>query len=205
VEIEPDEVHVWVVEVPRGKPEEARQRMREIVAASLQTTPDRVEIRADERGKPQLAGRELEFNLSYSGELALVAVARVAVGVDVEQVEEIDDELPELVDFVLSRRERRQLMAVAADDRVAAYYRAFTRKEAYVKATGEGMSGRPLPEVECDLAKPELVAVAGVSAGELKRWSVFELEPTAGYVGALVVAHARPRVTERSWPQRRER
>ena len=101
--------------------------MREIVAAYLQIAPDRVEIRADERGKPQLAGRVLEFNLSYSGELALVAVARVPVGVDVDQVEKIDDELPELVEFVLSERECAQLIASGAKTRsgvVGAGFRA---------------------------------------------------------------------------------
>src|SRR5689334_24773529 len=81
-----DEVHV--LRLPSAEREEAGRAVREIVAAYLEASPDAIRIVTGEHGKPELADGTLRFNLSHSGDLALVAVARERdVGVDVERID----------------------------------------------------------------------------------------------------------------------
>lgn len=218
-----DEVHVWTVAVSSELPEplltaaevarfsdvddEARRQpvgtrsaLRAILGAYLAVPP--VEVPLVFAGKPRVSGVDLELSVAHSGALALIAVARVAVGVDVERVEPIaTEEFADLVEFVLDPDEQAELMTVAESKRLAAYYRVWTRKEAYVKATGEGITGRPLPEVVVGVAEPVLRAVDGVPLDELRRWTVVDLAVPDGYAAALVVRHVRPRVFVRPWPR----
>jgi 4'-phosphopantetheinyl transferase len=94
-------------------------------------------------GKPRLAGRsDLDFSISHSGELALIAVARGRrVGADVERVRPRTDVLA-IARGSLSARERRAIEALATDEaRREAFFRCWTRKEAYLKALGVGLAG----------------------------------------------------------------
>jgi 4'-phosphopantetheinyl transferase len=223
--IEPtaDEVHVWSIALDDVEPapkqltvtewerfsaladDDRRQRagtrasLRAILGAYLDRPPASVLLVEGER--PRLTDGELEFSVTHSSALALVAVARAPVGVDIEQVEEIAaDEFAELVEFVLAPAEVSELMTVPERERVAAYYRIWTRKEAYVKASGEGIAARPLPEVVVGVAEPALLAVEGMPAAEVARWTVADVAVQAGYAAALVVRHRQPRVSVRRWP-----
>lgn len=145
----PGELHLWRLETdgddPRGA---ARAAMASILAEYLGAT---AELRPDANGKPRLAAEpeRLSFNLSHSGELALVAIAPggVEVGVDVERRKPRRD---------LVRLARRWLPAADAEAVAAAdeaelqpvFYSAWTRHEARVKCAGTGIAGPPPgPEV----------------------------------------------------------
>jgi 4'-phosphopantetheinyl transferase len=222
-----DEVDVWVVELDlrddaepgaaalstqeaeryagldhdaRATAVTTRAVLRDVLGKHLGVAPEDVQIAEGDDAKPALAGGDLEFNVTHSDKIALIAVAQVAVGIDIEQIETIaPDDFDDLVAFVLTPRELDELVRLPERERLAAYYRVWTRKEAFVKATGEGISGRPLPEVGVAVDAPALVEVVGLAEEELARWTVLDLDVPGGYVASLVVRHREPRVRVRPW------
>jgi 4'-phosphopantetheinyl transferase len=222
-----DEVEIWIVEVNAGTEAEAdaatlsaqeaeryaaldrdaraiavttRAALRQLLGRRLALAPDDVQIVEGDDAKPVLAGKELEFNVAHSNGVALIAVAQVAVGVDIERVETIaPGEFDDVVAFVLTPRELDELVRLPEHERLAAYYRVWTRKEAFVKATGEGIAGRPLPEVVVGVGASALIEVVGMAEEELADWTVVDVDVPAGYVASLVVRHREPRITVRPW------
>ncbi|HVF74001.1 MAG TPA: 4'-phosphopantetheinyl transferase superfamily protein [Acidimicrobiales bacterium] len=140
--------------------------------AVLSQYVERIDLQSDVNGKPHLAGREICFNLSHSGELAAVAVAGQEIGVDVQEVRALYD-AEALARRILSPAE-------AGSDILGAW----TRKEAVVKATGEGIR-RSLTEVQ-------VYPPAGP-------WWVEDLDVPDGYVGAVAGLGPRPRIDVRRW------
>jgi 4'-phosphopantetheinyl transferase len=138
------------------------------------TAPDRLRLArrcghccATDHGKPCLPGSELDFSISHSGGLAAVAVARGRrVGVDVERVRRGTDVLA-VARGALSPAELLEIETPATDaERRAAFFRCWTRKEAWLKATGVGLAG-------------ELDGVAGPD------WGIHSLPAPAGYAAAV--------------------
>ena len=159
----------------------ARGRLRLLLAAYTGHAPQDLRFDYGAHGKPTLtgppAGDGLHFNLSHSGDLALYAFTLGRdVGIDVEQLREIP-EMEEIVERWFSDEERRDIARYTGDDRVRAFFTAWTRREAVLKGHGEGMSGfaRVAPE----------------------GWALRTLEPAPGFVAALAVAGASP--TIRCW------
>jgi 4'-phosphopantetheinyl transferase len=143
-------------------------------------------------GKPYVwepaFGRTLSFNLAHTGHLAVYACAfGRAVGIDVERVEEQPD-LLDVADNWFSPFERSALRELPAGSRTAAFYRCWTRKEAYVKAVGSGLTA-PLDRFHVTFRPHEPVALLRVDGdpAEAARWRMTELALPAGYVGALVM------------------
>ena len=160
----------------------ARGLLRRLLGAYLDRAPADVAFAYGRKGKPRTAG--LHFNLSHSGERALIALGRIPLGVDIERLRPLRD--PEAIARrFFSRTERETLAAQPAERKIEAFFACWTCKEAYVKAVGDGLAislrsfdatfgeGRPpalkthLPEEECE------------------RWFLHRLEPAPGYVGAL--------------------
>ena len=139
-------------------------------------------------GKPALAGGgPLRFNVSHSDRYALLALADgVEIGVDIERLRPLSD-MNALAERVFSAAERAALAAVAADGRVDAFFAGWTRKEAYIKARGEGIG--LLGAIEVALTPgdvPRLIRVAG-QPDELQRWSLEALSPVPGFAAAVCV------------------
>jgi hypothetical protein len=160
-------------------------------AAGARAVAD-VELRVDEGGKPRLAvaPERLSFNLSHSGDLALVAIAPggVEVGVDLERLRPRRD-LPRLAERRLPPADAAAIAAASAGrEREAAFYAAWTRHEARVKCVGSGLGG-PVPG-------PDVVAI--------------QLPIDAGYAAAVAVdagtaTNGEPRVALRIWEPRGRR
>src|SRR5262245_39260742 len=118
--------------------------LRLVLARCLGTAPHALRFDTGARGKPNLAAgfarARLQFNVSHSGELALVAltVGR-AVGVDVEWIRH-DLDVEAIAERYFSARENAALATLAADARRDAFYACWTRKEAYIKAVGDGLA-----------------------------------------------------------------
>ncbi|HLX69138.1 MAG TPA: 4'-phosphopantetheinyl transferase superfamily protein [Verrucomicrobiae bacterium] len=173
--------------------------LREILTRYLQIKPEELRFDYSANGKPGFAaGVEsggIHFNLAHSEDLALIAVTRIGpVGVDVECVREMKD-MDELVERFFSVRENERFQRVAASEKAAAFFNLWTRKEALLKATGEGIT-RSLSLVEVSFLAGEparLVAVAG-DVEKAKEWSLKELAPAAGFVGALAVRNERMKI-----------
>jgi 4'-phosphopantetheinyl transferase len=181
----------------------ARGLLRALLGRYLDVDPARLLFGYGPRGKPFLAARgELRFNVSHSSGLALLAFARgLELGVDVER----ERPLPESEDIAsryFSAREGAELRGLRVEERGAAFFRCWTRKEAFIKATGDGLS-RPLDEFDVTLAPGEparLLRVLGEpeAAG---RFRLEDLRPAPGFAGALAVEGEAKRVVCRTWDQ----
>lgn len=164
-----------------------RAVLRRLLSLYSGRPPQDIAFATDPHGKPAAAG-ELAFNLSHSGELALVAFAlHCALGVDVEAVRHSDDWLPIARRF-FAPAEAAALARLAAAEREAAFFRCWTRKEAYVKALGLGLAA-PLADFEVTFAPGEPARFKRLPAGA-GGWSLHDLAVQDGYAAAL--AHSGP-------------
>ena len=174
----------------------AHAGLRRILAGYVACAPGDLAFAAGPHGKPALTGpdvesaRRLQFNLSHSADLALVAVAwERPVGVDLERWERDMDHL-ELAERFFSPVERESLRALAArrDDLVHGFFAAWSRKEAYLKALGHGVT-RGLHHFDVTLAPGEPARLlADRLDGSIGRWRMHAFEPESEFSGALVVA-----------------
>jgi len=183
-----EEVHVWRAElggVERGKRRElARALLRELLGRYLGRAPEAVELALGEHGKPRLAGAQpqLEFNLSHSGELALVAVAAPGrpVGVDVEEVKRRGGDLAAVAARVLYPAEAAAIAAAPAEERAALFFPAWARYEARLKCGGGGIGGGPpswpLRVAELDLG-PGYAGAVALAGEQAPRLSLYRLPP----------------------------
>ena len=170
-----------------------RGALRSILARYLGADPARLSFSVSEHGKPELersGGREpeLRFNLSHSEEVALIGVTRVHdLGVDVEHVRPLSD-MDDLARTVFSPAEQAEYGALAHDEKQRGFFNGWTRKEAWLKARGVGLSGR-LAGFDVTLAPGQparLLRVADEPEEQL-RWHLEACEPLAGYVAAVAV------------------
>lgn len=181
----------------------ARAALRSILAGYVGTSAERIRLRTGPGGKPELEGPgELRFNLSHSGRLALCAVARGRdVGVDVEHVRGGFD-FTRIAERFFSEPERRMLQVAAGRARCEAFFRCWTRREAYLKARGESVFGAPRIEMAVGRdGRPRLGRVAG-RPDEPHRWVLCDLAPQAGYVGTLAARGDGWELRCWSWPPR---
>lgn len=171
--------------------------LRRILARYEVGAPEALRFVVGQFGKPALVGSSggsaVEFNLSHSGDLALVAVSRGGpVGVDVEarnrEVRHID-----LAERFFSPAERAALRALAHDREATTegFFNAWTRKEAYLKATGHGIT-RGLHHFDVSLTprQPAALLVDRLDPSAPERWRMAALEVGPGYAGAVVVPRA---------------
>ena len=154
----------------------ARGVLRLLLGRYLETRPEDVNFNYGSHGKPALGGDHraslLRFNASHSGELAVYAfVQECEVGIDVEYIKS-DFATEEIAERFFSSREIETLTALPKADRAAEFFRLWTRKEAYIKAIGTGLS-HPLNEF--DVTVP------------IQGWSVVDLEVESKYAAAFAV------------------
>jgi 4'-phosphopantetheinyl transferase len=143
---------------------------------------------ANQYGKPLLTGGDIEFNLSHSGGYALVAVSRGRnVGVDVEKIR-ADIEIENLSSRYFSTGEISELMALPPEQRMVGFFQCWTRKEAYIKAQGLGLS-LPLDgfDVSFSAGEPAVLRATRPDAGEAAQWSLLSLDVDLEYAGAVAV------------------
>jgi 4'-phosphopantetheinyl transferase len=150
--------------------------------------PASLRFRYGARGKPSLEGSwPHRFNLSHSGLLGLFAIARGrSLGVDVERVEE-KRSLEKIAARFFSSDECAALKRLPEDQRPAGFYNAWTRKEAYIKATGEGLA-TPLASFSVSLAPGAAARLLQHrdDPAEVDRWSLVALDVGVGYRAALM-------------------
>lgn len=183
-----------------------RATLRAILARYLAASPAAIAFQYNARGKPSLAPpwdrRGLGFNLSHAKGLALVAVAGGReVGVDVEFGP--IRHLAGMVARWFSAEEQRQWQALPAADQPAGFFRAWTCKEAWLKALGAGLS-LPLEQVSVAVApdEPPRLLSTGGDPREAGQWRLKCLPPAAGYVAAVAVRGPPPRLSTWRWEPR---
>ncbi len=167
----------------------AHGSLRRILARYLQCDPRASSFSANDYGKPALLGdKRLEFNLSHSGDYALIAVARHhQVGIDVERRREGLD-IEHIAARYFSPGEIAELTALPSEQRATGFFNCWTRKEAYIKGHGLGMS-MALDSFTVSLTpgKPALLLATRPDAGVASRWTLLSLEVDASHAGALAV------------------
>jgi 4'-phosphopantetheinyl transferase len=152
----------------------SRWALRQVLAGYLGQPPSAIAIEVGEGGKPRLADGELQFNLSHSGDLALVAVSEDrSVGVDVERIRPGRDLLA-LAERALGAEDVAAVRAAAPGDRAAVFYAAWVRHEARLKCLGTGLSGPAsespaiVEEVDAGSGYAAAVAIAGTEPATLQ-------------------------------------
>jgi 4'-phosphopantetheinyl transferase len=183
----------------------ARGVLRKILGLYIGRPPAQLRFCYGPRGKPALADGPdtgaLRFNLSHSRGLALYAVTRGReVGVDIEWMRP-DVATTDVARRVFSPSERATLHSLPVERQHEAFFNGWTRKEAFIKATGEGLS-RPLDEFDVSIApgEPACLLATQVDPREVSRWSLQELLPGPGYRAALVVEGTGWRLACWLWP-----
>jgi 4'-phosphopantetheinyl transferase len=183
-----------------------RGLLRRILGRYVNVDPARLSFTLSSRGKPALAakngGPALHFNLSHSEGLALFAVAHnCPLGVDVERLRPIA-EADGIAEKFFSARETFMLNSRPGTSKLEAFFRCWTAKEAFLKATGDGITDS-LAEVEVSLGvglKPELLRIAG-DAQLASLWTLHTLAPAPGFVGTLAVKASGLKLACWCWPQ----
>lgn len=157
--------------------------LRVLLGGFLSVEPQEVIFVLGRNGKPALPAPErMQFNMSHSQDLALYAITMdCPLGVDVECIRSIDS-LEDISRRFFHAAESAALLSVPASERDAAFYRCWTRKEAYIKAVGDGLS-IPLDTFQVSLGREEPARFLQLSVGG--EWSLHNLEPAPGFAGAL--------------------
>jgi 4'-phosphopantetheinyl transferase len=191
--LQPDEVaraNRFYFEKDRKHFAVARGFLRLLLGWYLNTDPMQLQFAYGAWGKPSLAGEfgenQLRFNMSHSHGVALYAVTEGReIGVDVEHVR-ADFASDDIARRFFSTHEVGVLCELPQDDRVAAFFRCWTRKEAYIKATGRGLS-QALNGFDVTLGPEDEVALLRTEDGSHERWRLADIAVGAGYAGALAV------------------
>ncbi len=170
----------------------ARGWLRVLLGRYLDTPPGALRFGYGPRGKPFFdhPSGGMRFNVSHSHGHALLAFARGReVGIDLEAGARLGDDWPGLVRRVFSPREQAELAALPADCQRAAFLSGWTRKEAYLKATGLGITeGLHSIEVTLDPALPPVLRhPATEEAHAARTWTIHDLRTDATFAAALVV------------------
>jgi 4'-phosphopantetheinyl transferase len=149
--------------------------------------PRAVPILYADAGKPHLPPEfSFEFNISHTDGLAVFAVGSTRVGVDVERHRLIPD-ADGLVNRFFSRREVAEFEAIPSPDRQAAFLRAWTRKEAVLKAIGRGVQSLDYCEVSFADGEPAMVRSIEGDKHAGDQWELITWEPAPGYLAAVAV------------------
>jgi 4'-phosphopantetheinyl transferase len=166
----------------------ARGALRTLLGRYTGAAPAALVLGYRDKGKPYLLSPpgDLEFNVSHSGDFALLAFTRGApIGVDVERHRPLDD-LHSLAKFSFSPSEYAALCALPATDHVTAFYACWSRKEAFIKLTGEGVS--QLAEFDVSLRPGEPMRLLRFrDQRDGLPWALHELPAIPGHSAALAV------------------
>ena len=174
--------------------------LRVILSLYANVAPEELKFTENRYGKPELvhpSGLSLTFNLSHSHERALIGIARGRqIGVDIEYVKN-DFEWQEIIERFFSPREVEMINALPKNLQLRAFFTCWTRKEAYVKATGMGLS---LPLKEFDVSPVPGAATLLLSHKEASAWSMKEVDVAESYVATVAVEGHDPRIRYWDWP-----
>lgn len=165
-----------------------RSFLRAVLAGYLDVPPRRVRLAYTPHGKPVLFGADsLHFNFSNAGEWGVLGVARSDIGVDVEQIRPIPD-LDDVARDFFAAGEAEAVLAAEGEERVARFLSCWTRKEAFVKATGVGI-GTSMRDFEVTVTPADSPRITRLGNEHASGWSLLTPRVHDDLVVALVVRH----------------
>jgi 4'-phosphopantetheinyl transferase len=185
----------------------ARSQLRQLLGVRLDVRPDSVELVYGKRGKPALArgfaASGLRFNVAHCDDVAVYAFSRGReIGIDVEAVRAIGD-ADDIAASFFSRRENEVYRALDPRDKPLGFFNCWTRKEAFIKALGDGLY-HPLDSFDVSLAPGEPARILRVehTPGDQCGWTLHDFLPGPGLVGAVVVRKFAPELASKVGPER---
>ncbi|MCK4828574.1 4'-phosphopantetheinyl transferase superfamily protein, partial [bacterium] len=178
--------------------------LRMICGRYLNVDPRRLRFCNGKNGKPTLANefdnRSIHFNLSHSHGIALYGYTRdQQIGVDIEHIHDIS-EMGQIAQRFFSKTENEIFRSLPESKKKEAFFHCWTRKEAFIKAIGDGLS-YPLHKFDVSLIPGEpakLLRIEGDSK-RASRWSVQDLKPAPGFVAAFAIEGGRQRLRCWQW------
>jgi 4'-phosphopantetheinyl transferase len=174
----------------------ARGVLRDVLGRYLRIEPGQVRFVHNAFGKPDLSpefGSRFTFNLSHSADLALIAIAvDSSVGIDLEHIETQPD-YADIARHFFSAAEVDELNALPSHIYAEAFFSCWTKKEAYVKACGDGLA-IPLKSFSVPLTTDPARTPVNVHG-----WSLYTLRPAPGYAGALAIEGTGWRLRQWQW------
>ena len=186
------EPHAFIGKQDRHHYIVARGGLRTLLGHYLNCIPQALRFAYTTYGKPALidaaSPESIRFNLSHSGDLVLYAFTRGReLGIDIEWMRP-DFARDQIAEQFFSARENTALRALDASQRVIGFFNCWTRKEAYIKARGQGLS-LPLNQFDVSLTPGEPAALLQTHdiPEEASRWTLCALNPGPGYAAALAV------------------
>jgi len=189
VKIEASTVHVWRWATAAHR-DDAERAVRKILSMYVGTSPDQIELRrpAGTRRLVLASGQGLQFNLTHSDREALLAVTQGRrVGVDIERARPML-RLDRLIRRFFSDREAEGLLRLGPEEREAAFFRTWVRKEAYLKAVGGGVpAGLRRFSVSVARDEPPAILDTELEADGASAFTLYDLDVPEGHAGALAV------------------
>lgn len=179
----------------------ARGRLRQILGGLVARPPEDLRFAYGDHGKPTLGGIHgaPHFNLSHSEDIAALAVSDLELGVDIEAVRPLKEDV---AGRFFSAAEIAALAQLRESERLDGFYRCWTRKEAVIKALGTGLS-LPLKsfDVSIGAAGARLLRLEGMRDAP-RDWALANLDPAPGYAGAIAcnTGGIRPAIRVCAWP-----
>jgi len=165
-----------------------RGLLRLLLSRYVGLRPQQVAFTYGAAGKPALRDSPVHFNVSHSEDLAVYAFApEVRLGVDIEKIRSMSDD-EGIAKRFFSAAEYAEFLTLDHHERPRGFFNCWTRKEAYVKALGDGLQV-PLDRFRVTMkpGEPALLVSIEDDPNRASPWSVLELTPADGYVGAVVV------------------
>jgi 4'-phosphopantetheinyl transferase len=184
----------------------ARGVLRKVLSTYLHIAPCELRFIYNEYGKPSLSADQnhgaLSFNLSHSNSLALYAfTCGRCVGIDIENIRE-DFATLEIAEQFFSKDEVAALKSLPMDQRTIGFFNCWSRKEAFIKAKGMGVS-YPLDRFTVSLAPggPPALLKVDDDEREVAQWKMYELNPGAGYAAAMIATKPPVTLKHRHWSE----
>ena len=167
----------------------ARGTLRKILSRYLNIEPKKLQFYYSDRGKPYLINTSILFNLSHSQDLALYAITQVnLIGIDLEYIRPMND-AESLAKRFFSPQEYNLISQLPPQKQQERFFKLWTCKEAYLKATGDGLAGG-LEKVEISLNQEKPVEFFSINGDieEASHWYLHQFIPQPNYIAAVVVA-----------------
>lgn len=178
--------------------------LRKILARYLEIPPQDVRFDLGKHGKPEIRGSlnygRVQFNLSHSGDWAVVAITQGReVGVDIETFRSDVNHL-ELARNYFSERECQSLLALPADKQARAFFVCWTQKEAFLKALGDGLS-YPLSQFSVTVSPDEASGLQHVDNDPtaVSRWNFASFQPDGNHYGTVVYEKGHCELNQWDW------
>ena len=167
----------------------ARGTLRKILSRYLNIEPKKLQFTYSERGKPYLLDTSILFNLSHSQDLALYAITTVnSIGIDLEYIRPMND-AEGLAKRFFTAQEYNLISQLPPQQQQEIFFKIWTCKEAYLKATGDGLAGG-LEKVEVCLKPEQPIQFMSINGDfqEASRWYLYQFIPESNYIAAVVAA-----------------